>query len=346
MAADRPVYRREVAIVCGESTYGSLAELYAEKKGLRPPMADNATLRRGRWVEAGVFDAMAEELPEWQIRRAKIHVRDIERRLACTPDGFATAPGQNGIGIVQAKVVARSVFRQRWLDDPGDDIDHGEVSPPVGYRLQVLTEILLNEVQWGVLAVLINGEFGCSFRVFFIERDAVLEALIYDRTAVFFRDYFDPGIMPPFEPQRDERLVRLLYPKDDGTEIDLTLDNRALEAVEELTEAQAASKRIGKLESALKAETDRQAGAHVRLADGRLSWKLFFPQSYVAPATRRAAISRAKAARNERLGRSLQRVDPPRRHRRRDRARRAGKFRSACHRCLGALQIARALRRI
>ena len=48
----------EVPIVCGEGAYGSLAELFAEKKGLRPPLVDSGVLRRGRWQEAAVFEAL------------------------------------------------------------------------------------------------------------------------------------------------------------------------------------------------------------------------------------------------------------------------------------------------
>ena len=35
----------ESGIVCGEASYGSLAELYAEKKGLRPPLVAHLPAR-------------------------------------------------------------------------------------------------------------------------------------------------------------------------------------------------------------------------------------------------------------------------------------------------------------
>ena len=54
----------EMATVCGEASYGSLAELYAEKKGLRPPLIDSGVLRRGRWGEAAVFQALADLFPD------------------------------------------------------------------------------------------------------------------------------------------------------------------------------------------------------------------------------------------------------------------------------------------
>jgi hypothetical protein len=106
--------------------------------------------------------------------------------------------------------------------------------------------------------------------------------------AKFFEDYFDPGIMPPFEPLRDEALVRALYPKDDGNEIDLTRDNRALALVEDLIETQRASKRLMQQERAIKTELCAKLGEHSfgRLADGRrLSWRLQHRKAYSVEAT-------------------------------------------------------------
>jgi hypothetical protein len=94
--------------------------------------------------------------------------------------------------------------------------------------------------------------------------------------------------MPDFEPQRDEALIKQLFPQDDGSEIDLTTDNRALVAVDELTEAQAALSRLKKTETALKTELTAKLGAatYGRLADGRrLSWRLQHRKGYaVEPA--------------------------------------------------------------
>jgi predicted phage-related endonuclease len=267
----------EVATVCGVGAYGSLAELYAEKKGLRPSLIDNAVLRRGRWGESAVFQALSEERPEWKVVRARVHVIDRERRLACTPDGFAQTPDRQGFGIIQAKVVSRSVYRNKWLYDPGGPIE-GPASPPVYFRLQTVCERMLNadRCSWAALAVLVNGEFDWMFRLFDVEPDPIIEDCIKDDVAAFWRDHLDAGVMPPFEPQRDMALIKQLYPHDDGTEIDLTSDNRAAIATEELIETQAALKRLEKTESALKTELTAKIGSatFARLADGRrLSWK-------------------------------------------------------------------------
>src|SRR5215475_5281420 len=278
----------EAAIVVGEAQWGSPAELYAEKKGLRPPLKDmTGALRRGNWGESSVFDALAETYPQWEIQRAKIHVVDKEKRQACTPDGFARAPDRDGIGVVQAKVVARNIFRNKWLENPEDTIEYGPAIAPAAYRIQTLHEMMLNDCAWGVLAVLINGEFTWDFRLFDVQRDAVVEDRINYRIADFFARYLDPCIMPPFEPQKDELLVRQLYPRDSGTAIDLTRDNRVLALVEDLTQAQSSEKQAKDLIKVIKTELQTKMGEHSfgLLPNGKyLSWKTQHTRAYTVDA--------------------------------------------------------------
>lgn len=280
----------EVAIVLGEGHFGSLAELYAEKKGLRPPLTpndwsgDSGILRRGRWAEAAVFEAVAEVYPHWEVLRAKIYLVDQERRLGATPDGFAMCPDRPGRGIVQAKVVTRGAFRRRWMTDEDAPIATHDAEVPIYYRLQTLTEMMLSECGWGVLAVVVASEFDMTLRVFEIERDADLEAAILAGVEAFWRDYFDPGIMPPFEPLRDSALIKSLFPKDDGTSIDLGTHNGAGELADTLIETRAAVTRLKKIEQATAAELQGVLKGHTygQLADGRIiSWKQQHRKAYI-----------------------------------------------------------------
>lgn len=265
----------ELGIICGEGQWGSLAQLFAEKTGRLPPREDTPAMRRGRRLERSVFEMLSDERPEWQLVRGKEHVIDEAKRQACTPDGFAKAPDRDGIGIVQAKIVARSIYRKKWLEDP-DDVITGPARPPIDYLMQTMQEVRLNELSWGILAVCIKGEFGDEFQIIDVERDSVLEDRIDYNVEKFFRDYLDPGIMPPFDPQRDEQLVKALYAKDLGTAIDLCSDNRAVALVDDLTEVQASLKRMRDQEDIIKTELEAKLGHNTYgvLPDGRcLSWK-------------------------------------------------------------------------
>jgi predicted phage-related endonuclease len=276
----------DVAIVCGEGAYASAAELYAEKKGLRPPLIDTAVLQRGRWTEASCFEALAENRPTWDIKRAKIYLRDPELRLGATPDGFAIDPEREGIGVVQAKSVARYTFRRTWMLDPDDSVDYGEAVVPEYYRLQTLTEAMLANAAWACVAVIVTSEFDMEFRLFDVPRDDEIEDRIKYNVLKFWHDYLDPGIMPPFDPQRDERLVRLLYPKDTGTTVDLTGDNRALALTEDFIMKQAGAKRLTAEIEEIRTELQGKLGENTfgLLADGRrLSWRTHVRKGYTVP---------------------------------------------------------------
>jgi predicted phage-related endonuclease len=276
----------EIAVVCGEAGYGSLAQLYAEKKGLRPPPPETKAMRRGKRFEATALEILRDERPEWKVERAQVHVRDRVRRLACTPDAFVLAPDHDHVGVAQVKCVSRAKFRSSWLEDPDGPID-GPAAPPAAYRMQTVFEMMLNNCKWGVIPAIINGEFGEEFEIFDIDRDPVLEDRMVYHAAKFFEDYLDPGVMPPFSPPRDEALVRALYPKDDGSEIDLRGDNRALALVEDLIETQRACKRLTQQERAIRTELCSKLGEHSfgRLADGRrLSWRRQSRRAYNVPA--------------------------------------------------------------
>lgn len=292
----RYINASEVATVCGVAPYGSAAQLFAEKKGLRPPLADSAVFRRGRWGEASAFQALADMRPEWQVQRAALHLIDREHRIAATPDGFAFRPDREGVGLLEAKTVARSVFKQKWF---GDDED-GEARVPPYYLLQVITTMMLAECKWASVVALVVGEFGWDFNLIDVERDPVVEEAILDDVSNFWTNHLDSGVMPEFQPQRDERLVKHLYPADDGTEIDLSTDNRALVAVDELTETQAALKRLNATETALKTELTGKMGDHTfaRLADGRrLSWKQQQRKAYTVEASTYRVLRILKEAR-------------------------------------------------
>lgn len=277
----------DVATVCGEGAFASAAVLFAEKKGLRPLLVDSPTLKKGRWGEASAFEALSETFPDMQATRAKIFLRDLDRGMGATPDGFAISPDRDGPGIIQAKVISRRVFQDKWLLDPNDSIEYGDAEPPRHYHLQTLNEMMLADCAWGMLVVLINSEYSWHFRTFNIARDPELEGFIERKVREFHDNYLTPNIMPPLDLGRDADLVRLLYPTDDGTELDLTKDNRALVLVEELIEMQAGRKRLEAQEDIIKTELQAKLAHHTygRLADGRrISWKLQHRKAYTAPA--------------------------------------------------------------
>lgn len=264
----------DVGAVCGHGLYHSAARVYAEKRGDLSPAEMNEAMKRGIWGEPSVVEALSWERPDWQLRRAKVYMRDPELRLGATPDCGAIDPERDGVGVVQCKIVAAPVFADKWLKNPEDNPHDvfAPARPPIAYELQTLTEGALAEAQWGVIAALIVDTFKWTLRLFPVDRHEDAEAAIKNRVAAFWRNHLIPGIPPPIDAQLDDELVKTLYPRDDGSEIDLRSDNEFPGFVHQLLTARATKSEAEKIEKVAKTNILAKIGAHSRavMADGRI----------------------------------------------------------------------------
>jgi predicted phage-related endonuclease len=275
----------DVPSICGHG-YRSALAVYAEKMGLVPAQPDNDILRKGRWLEPAAFEALGEERPNWEIRRAKVYLRDPSARLGATPDGVAIDPKRPGIGILQAKVVSLHAFKANWLDDPSDDPAHGACTVPIGYQLQTLTEAMLAGATWAAVVALVHNEWRASLRIVPIERHAAAEQMIRQRVAEFWADV-DAGRQPAIDASRDSEIVKALFPKDDGTTLDLSGDNELPALLDERESVAAVIKSNEARKKEIDTDLRAKLGSHAyaRVADGRIvSWKLQQRAAFSVPA--------------------------------------------------------------
>ena len=140
-----------VAALFGQHPYETALRLYLENCGVEfaQPDRDNRILRRGRWLEPAVAVAVGEKRPEWKIEAPKVYLRDPELRLGATPD-FYIHDDPRGLGVLQCKTVAPSVFERDW--DSGREV-------PFWILLQIITEMMLAEAQFGCVAGLVVDAF-------------------------------------------------------------------------------------------------------------------------------------------------------------------------------------------
>lgn len=264
----------DVPAICGEGMFGSATKVWAEKLGKVGPQEMTEAMKRGLWGEAAVFEAIGWEYPDWDVRRAKIYLRDTELRLGATPDGAAIIPGLDGVTVIQTKVIARPVFNAYWLKDPDDE--YSGIVAPLAYQLQTLTEAMLADAARAMIVALVVDTFKWSLYTIPLERNPPAEAVIRDRVASFRASYLDTGIQPPVDPERDDEILKSLFPQDNGIEIDLSRDNELPGFVERLESSRAAKKAAERDENVAKVAIAGKMGesAIARLADGRrLSFK-------------------------------------------------------------------------
>lgn len=219
----RDVTASDVASICGVG-YKSALAVWAEKKGLIAPTADNAILRRGRWFEPAIWTAIKEQHPDWELRPAKIYLRSPSLRLGATPDALAIDPARDGIVLIQGKIVSKPIWDRDWQPDRG-----ATPEVPLGYQLQTLTETMLveaahNQKVYPVLAALVVDTFTAELYLIPVERHADAEQKILGTVQKFWID-FDAGRQPLVDPSQDHDTVKSLWPTDNGATIDLSDDN-------------------------------------------------------------------------------------------------------------------------
>ncbi len=249
LARRRPnINGSEVAALFGLNPYMSPFALYAGKAGLADmAVPDSDVLRRGRILEPAVAAAVTEERPEWKIQKAAEYLWSPDWRLGCTPD-FYIHCGARGTGVLQAKTAAKPVFEEDWQD-----------GPPQWIVLQTLQEMMLEDVAWGVIAALVMSSYTVELRLYEFERHAPAEKRIIAKAAAFWADV-DAGRQPKIDYAEDGDVIKALFPRDDGTTLDLTGDNRMPALLEEFETFSAMGKHAeGKLK-AVKAEIAAKLG--------------------------------------------------------------------------------------
>jgi len=196
----------DVAAVAGFDPHRSPLRVYAEKTGMTEPGGDNQMMRRGRWMEAAVVEALRETRPTWDIQRAGVYLRDKDIRLGATPDVIAIDPTREGFGNIQCKVVSRPIFEEEWADD----------RPPLRFEIQTLTEAMLlagssTQPVWAAVAALSISTYTADLVIAEVDRHASAEARIRTLAVNFWKDVED-GNQPSVDFVRDSALVDELHP--------------------------------------------------------------------------------------------------------------------------------------
>lgn len=205
-----------IAATMGLHPYKSALELFMEKSGIElTEPKPSGVLLRGLAYEPVVAAIAREKRPDWGIVPAGEYLRDPDLRLGASPD-FYVECDPRGPGVMQVKTVAPRTFKEAWQDGV----------PPFWIQLQTLTEMMLADAAWGVVAAWILDPYA-EPDVEFIEvpRHAGAEQRIRDAVAAFWADVA-AGREPSPDYGRDADLIAALYPSEVPLKtVDLTGDN-------------------------------------------------------------------------------------------------------------------------
>jgi predicted phage-related endonuclease len=218
-----------IAALFGLHPYKTLGELHVEKSGIElPARAETSVIRRGRALEGVVAAEVQRVKPEWKITKATNYLRDTKRRIGATPDFYIEDNGRRG--VLQTKTVASSIYKKSWLEAGG---------MPFWVGLQCVTEMMLDDADFGVVAALVVGDFEFTLHLIDVPRHAATEKRIRDAVEEFWRK-IESGAPPTIDYERDGALLAAMYPHETpGKIIDLRTDNRIVELLDERVRAAA-----------------------------------------------------------------------------------------------------------
>lgn len=270
----------DIAAAVGLDPYKTPLKLYAEKTGQLMPDPDNASMRRGRWLEAAVLSAIREENPLWEVRPANVYLRDPQLRFGATPDALAVTD-QPGLTNVQCKVVSRPVYERDWAD-----------GPPLGYVLQTLAEGMLLDAAQSLLAALVIDTYSASLELHPVPRHEAAEARVRRIVADFWANVAS-GRRPVADYARDAETVAALFPQSvPEPALDLSGDNRMAYLLTQRAGHKATMAIYEKEVAAIDTEIKDKLGPHeiATLPGWKISWKTQARREVIIPASTYRAL--------------------------------------------------------
>jgi predicted phage-related endonuclease len=266
-----------VASLFGCHPYVSALKLYLAHSGVEFDEADNRVFRRGRLMEPTVALAVSEERPDWRIEKCDSYYRDPDLRLGATPD-FLIHGDPRGLGVLQTKTAAPYIYQRDW---------EGGATVPFWVQLQVLTEAMLTDAAFGVVAVLEINAFDLALSIIEVPRHPAAEQRIRDAVAKFWDDVA-AGREPAPDYGKDAELLKMIAPREVADKsIDLSGDNELPALLDQRAEIMTAMKgyeaRKDEIETMLKFKM-RDAESVVGLPDWNITWKTTHRAEYIMKA--------------------------------------------------------------
>jgi len=263
--------------------YVTPLRLYAEKCGTEFIVEDNLAMRRGRWLEPAVAKAVEEVRPDWKLEQATEYLRDPDLRMGATPD-FYIHGDPRGLGVLQAKSVAPSVYAREWND--GKEV-------PLWIILQAVQEGMLAGADFVVVAALLVDAHNMDVAIHDLgARNPLAEAKIKDAIKKFWDDV-ERGIEPEPDYAKDANVVKAMWRAERAkdAEVDLSGNNRIPELLNmreilkrEIKDAEA---QVDAIDTEIKFEMKDAA-----IATGIEGWRVTYKTSFVKEYTVKAREQR------------------------------------------------------
>lgn len=254
----KDVTSTQVAALFGCNPYLTHLELWHQKAtGYVEEFEATDRVRWGNRLEAAIAAGVVEDWHLSDMRRVTDYRRLHSLRLGASFD-FVAVDQDGAAALLEIKNVDAYEFREKWSGE-------GEaLLAPAHIELQVQTQLMVNPVDYAVIAVLVGGN-----QLFTVkrERDTEVQDEIARRVAAFWTSVAD-GKPPTPDYARDaELLLSHVYARTDGREIEADAETAAL------IDGWLAAKTIAETVKPLQAQIAERVGAasKVRMPNGLLN---------------------------------------------------------------------------
>jgi putative phage-type endonuclease len=228
----------KIAAVVGLSPYESRYSLWMRMAGLVPQQPQTAAMSRGHYLEPAIANWFADQHPDWTITPTGTFQHAVHAWMIASPDRLGILP-DGTVVLIQCKSAGD---REQWGDPGTDDF-------PIGYRAQVMWEMLVTGVRRCYVAVITSFLEFRWYVVDFVEA----EAAYLQAEAKKFCDSLAAGERPDIDAHSATyEAVRQLHPDLEDTKVDVPAELAV--AFLEACEAERDAKAAKRLASSLLAE--------------------------------------------------------------------------------------------
>lgn len=210
----------KIAAVVGLSPYQSRYSLWMRMAGLVAPEEQSDEMARGHYLEPGCAAWFADQHPEFRVETTGTWVHRDHDWMVASPDRLGVREDGHTV-LVQCKTAGD---RENWGAAGSDEV-------PVGYRKQVMWEMLVTGVSTCYFATLLPY---LEFREYVVRFDEA-EAAELAAAARQFLDSLAAGVRPRIDEHKATyEAVKQLHPqiRDEQVEVPEAIAELYLDAIE------------------------------------------------------------------------------------------------------------------
>lgn len=184
----------DIGAILGLSKFRTPFEVWMEKTGKETRELDSLPLRFGSFAEEFVASEYSRATGTELLHDESIYIHPTHSFMSAHIDRFILA---DGIGKPPTRILecktANPFARSEW-GEPGTD------QVPMSYLCQCIWYMAITNIEQCDLAVLFGNS---DFRIYEIERDYELEALVIEKALHFWNEYVLKDIPPPAQTESD-----------------------------------------------------------------------------------------------------------------------------------------------